>query len=73
MISVDVAEFLIREDVELDSEDVVVRVAVVGQIEETQVLSGAGSVDPGGRCEEEDDPVARERVFERSHGEDEGG
>ncbi|KAJ4905168.1 Uncharacterized protein Rs2_19119 [Raphanus sativus] len=63
---------LIREDIELNTEDVVGRVAVVGQVEETQVLSGASSVDSGGGREEEDEAVAREDgVFGRSYG-DEG-
>lgn len=74
MVSVDVFELLVSEDVELDAEDVVGRVAVVGQVEETQVLSGAGAVDSGGGREEEDEAVAGEDgVLGRSHGEDEGG
>lgn len=74
MVSVDVVELLVSEDVELDAEDVVGRVAVVGQVEETQVLSGACSVDSGGRREEEDEAVAGEDgVLGWSHGEDEGG
>ncbi|KAJ4916979.1 hypothetical protein Rs2_02529 [Raphanus sativus] len=64
---------LIREDIELNTEDVVGRVAVVGQVEETQVLSGASSVDSGGGRKEEDEALAGEdNVFGNSHGQDEG-
>lgn len=73
MVSVDVFKLLVREDIELNAEDVVGRVAVVGQVEETQVLSGASSVDSRGGREEEDEAVAGEDgVLGRSHGEDEG-
>lgn len=73
MVVVYVVELLVLEDVELDAEGVVVGFAVVGAVEEAEVLRGASAGDAGGGDEDEDEAVAGEGVFVRSHGEDEGG
>lgn len=49
MVVVDVVELLVGEDVELDCEDPVARVAVVGQVEEAEVLSRLGGGGVRGR------------------------
>lgn len=71
MVVVDVVELLVGEDVELDSEDAVGRVAVVGQVEEAEVLGGLGGGCVGGREEDEGEAVSGESVSVRGHGEDE--
>lgn len=71
MVVVDVVELLVGEDVELDCEDPVARVAVVGQVEEAEVLSRLGGGGVGGREEDEGEAVAGESVFVGGHGEDE--
>lgn len=73
MVVVDVVELLVLEDVELNAEGVVVGFAVVGAVEEAEVLGGAGAGDAGGGDEDEDEAVAGEGVLVGSHGEDEGG
>lgn len=58
MVIVNVLKLLILKNVELDGENMVVGIAVVGEVEEAEMLGRAGAGEAGGGCEEEGKAVA---------------
>lgn len=73
MISTNIIKFLVLKHIKLDSEKAVVRIAIVGEIEETQMLRGTCAIDSNGGCEEESKSMAREAIRVRGDRENEGG
>lgn len=71
MVIIGVIELLILESVELNSEDMVIGVAIIGEIENPQMLSRAGAVDSSRGCEEEGKSMAREKIWLRGDRKDE--
>lgn len=72
MVIIRVVELLILEGIELNSEDMVIRVTISGEIEKPQILSRARAIDSSRRCEEKGESMAGEMIWLWSDGEDEG-
>lgn len=72
MVIISVIELLILERIELNSEDMVIGAAIIGEIEKPQMLSRAGAVDSSKGCEEKSKSMAREKIWLRGNRENEG-
>ena len=72
MVVIDIIKFLIFKHIKLDSENMIGRISVIGEIEQPQMLSRTYSVDAGSGCEQEGKPMAGEAVFVRRDGKNEG-
>ena len=73
MVFVDVVEFFVLEHIEFDTEDMVIEAAIIGAVQEAQVLSRVDAVDASIGYENENQAVTRNNVSVWSHGEDERG
>lgn len=73
MVIINVSELLVLKDIELDGEDVVVGIAVVGEVEEAEMLGRAGAGEAGEGDEEEGEAVAGLEAMDGGDREDERG
>lgn len=71
MVIVRISELVALDRVELHCEDVVRVVAVVGAVEEADVLAGESGREAGGGSHDEGDPVAAQSWDLGVYGEDE--
>lgn len=60
MVIIDVIEFEVLDGVELDGEDMVGEIAVIGVVKEAEVLAGEGTVEVGGGGDNKSHAVAAE-------------